>query len=242
MMRVFLILAIGMLGLTGVSAGGDVELFNPMPVWDGSELAEAADGTYSIGNIRIDKANHNFTVAAKVLRTEPPLEYFAVTRGGHKAYESLLEFWASAFQVNLASILIGLEADDAPRPGFQFDPTLLDGKPVDILVSWDDGGDIRHVNGLASLLVTEKPADTGQWVYTGSFKMGAGGPLAAEKTGSLIGLVHDPASLFEHNEGLGIGAYGSVGGNTEVLPAVGEWVYVTISLAERSEGDQEAQR
>ena len=218
------------------------EAYTVIPVWDNAELQETDSGIYTLGNIRIDKERRQFTVAAKVLRTEPPLEYFAVSRGGYKAYESLLEFWTSAFQLNLASILIGLEVPDTPKPGYQFDKVLLEGQAVNIDVWWKDGESEREVQGLSTLLVAEKPADIGQWIYTGSFRSRPDGPLAAQASGTLIGFVHDPLSLFEHNEGLGIGAYGSVGGNTKVLPEVGEWVFVTISLAERLEGDQEARK
>ena len=240
MPRFPVIVAGGLLTLLCAFNANAREAYPVMPVWDNAELQETGDGTYTLGNIRIDKGRRQFTVPAKVLRTEPPLEYFAVTRGGYKAYESLLEFWTSAFQLNLASILIGLEVPETPKPGYQFDKVLLEGQAVSIDIWWKDGESEREVQGLNALQLSEKPADMGQWIYTGSFQNSPDGPLAAEQSGTLIGFVHDPVSLFEHNEGLGIGAYGSVGGNTEVLPEVGEWVYVTISLAERSEGDQEA--
>ncbi len=43
----------------------------------------------------------------------------------------------------------------------------------------------------------------------------------ADSSGSLIGLVHDPMTIIEHQLGLGIGAYGSILGNSEILPPVG---------------------
>ena len=43
----------------------------------------------------------------------------------------------------------------------------------------------------------------------------------ADSSGSLIGFVHDPMTVIEHQLGLGIGAYGSILGNTDILPPVG---------------------
>jgi hypothetical protein len=70
---------------------------------------------YRVGQIEVDKANMRLTVPATVIdlgSPQAPLEYFAVTKGGFKAYESLLELEANAFEFNLACILIGLEVKD----------------------------------------------------------------------------------------------------------------------------------
>jgi hypothetical protein len=56
------------------------------------------------------------------------------------------------------------------------------------------------------------------------------GRFVADATGTLIGFVHDPASIIEHRTGLGIGAYGSVQGNPEVLPPIGSAVELIVTV------------
>jgi len=53
----------------------------------------------------------------------------------------------------------------------------------------------------------------------------------------LIGFVHDPISVIEHREGLGIGAYGSVAANREMVPEPGSrvWLRVTNLKPSRAE-------
>jgi hypothetical protein len=50
----------------------------------------------------------------------------------------------------------------------------------------------------------------------------------AQVLGTLIGFVHDPASVIEHRVGIGIGAYGSIGGNLDLLPEVGTELTLTV--------------
>ena len=53
-------------------------------------------------------------------------------------------------------------------------------------------------------------------------------------TGTLIGFVHDPNTIIESAMGLGIGAYGSVNGNTALLPPAGADVDLVITVPESS--------
>ena len=52
----------------------------------------------------------------------------------------------------------------------------------------------------------------------------------ADRTGTLIGFIHDPASIIEVIDGLGIGAYGSIQGNP-ALPPVGSAVELVVTAA-----------
>ena len=167
-----------------------------------------------------------------MLRREPPLEYFAVSRGGAKGYESLLELDATAYEFNLSCILIGFDASKSKSSKFQFDTSVLEGQGVRIEVSWKT--DERTESAPASHLLSAggKPVDDDGWVYIGSMLQGDGQFMAAQ-SGALIGFVHDPTSVIEHAHGLGIGNYGLLGGNEALVPEEGAPLTVSIELAAR---------
>ena len=185
-------------------------------------IRELGDGRYQIGAIIVDKPGQKLTVPGRVLRLEPPLEYLASTPNGGKAYEALLELDTDAYQFNLACILIGLDNNDVTLPEYQFDAKPIAGPPVAITASWDSDGKTVTVGINELLHIDGKVPAAGGWVYTGSHEMDGDPPVyMAHFLGTLIGFVHDPASVIGHKTGLGIGAYGSVGGNSELLGEVG---------------------
>ena len=98
-----------------------VEQAGEKPAAAQPKVDDLGDQRYRIRLIEVDKARQRFTVPGAVLRHEPPLEFVAATKGGSKAYESLLELGANAFEFNLACILIGLDAEkgDAPEPSLR---------------------------------------------------------------------------------------------------------------------------
>lgn len=182
---------------------------------------------YRIGAIEVDKNQQRFTVPGVVIRLEPPLEFVAVTKGGYKNYESLLELDTNAIAFNLACILIGLDAKKAVAPRYHFDPESTQGMPVEVWVSWRS--EDKDVQIKATDLFQEggQPVGEHEWVYTGSVFM-ADGRYAAEMVGTLIGFVHDPESIIQHRRGLGLGKYGSVAINPAVAPPVGTRVEVSV--------------
>jgi hypothetical protein len=195
---VFIVLAMATLG----AAAPTTEDLKP-------EITDLGNGRYRVGPVEIDKAQNRFTVPGHVLRDAPPLEFLAVAKGGRKGYEAMIELDATAFEFNLACILIGLDGDRATgRPAFHFDPHAIDGDGVAIEVSWGSG-DAQQTRPAAALLVdTDRPVAE-DWVYTGS-EFTSHGAYLAHVDGTLIGLVHDPASVIEHRTGLGINSYGSI--------------------------------
>jgi len=196
---------------------------------EGAPIRELGNDRYQVGNIVIDKANSTFTVPGKVLRTEGPLEYLAVKPGGLKEYESLLQLDASAIEFNIACILIGLTTDNVRLPRYQFDQEEVIGPPVRITAHWERGGK-RYDVPIAKLLYQGgKPIVSDRWRYTGSYRdTGPDRQYMAELSGSLISFVHDPDSIIDHQFGAGIGNYGSMSGNTELLPELGMPLTVTI--------------
>ena len=194
----FIVLAVVTLG--AVAPGPEV----PKP-----EITDLGQGRYRVGPVEIDKTQNRFTVPGHVLRDEPPLEFLAVAKGGRKGYEAMIELDATAFEFNLACILIGLDGDRATgRPAFHFDPHAIDGDGVAIEVSWGAGDSRQTRPGAALLIDGDKPV-ADDWVYTGS-EFTNNGAYLAHIDGTLIGLVHDPASVIEHRAGLGINTYGSI--------------------------------
>ncbi len=185
------------------------------------------DGRLRVGSILVDKDGRRFEVPARVNRHEPPLEYLAVSKGGYKAYESLLELDASAIEFNLACILIGLDAEGARLPRFQFDTEPVTGQQVTIEARWTVDDEPVTAPAAALMTVNDKPA-RGPWVYIGSRTL-QDGTYEAQQIGAVIGFVHDPASVLEHPAGLGIGDYGAVAANTALAPPIDATVVLTVA-------------
>lgn len=199
------------------------------PIFD---LKALGHDRYQIDHIVVDKKARRFTVPGHVAHVgAAPLEYIAVVTGSMKAYEALLEVDATGSEFNLACILIGLEATNRSKPQFQFDRHPADGPAVSIAVTWQDGGRSRRVGADEALMSEAERAKqpASQFVYIGSFTMGPQQRFAADGAGTLVGLVHDPNSVIEHRDGLGIGAYGSVRGNAGALPPIGGAVELVVS-------------
>jgi len=195
---------------------------NPQPV-----VQDLGDQRYRIGAIEIDKGKQIFKVPGVVIRTAPPIEFLAVTQNGYKRYESILELETDAFEFNLACILIGLDNQKAKLPRYHFDPEPTQGDPVDVRLSWQNGDKTVDINAAELFLEGGKPVATQEWVYTGSAFL-PDGRYKAALSGSLISFVHDPESIIQHRQGIGLGNYGGVTLNPEVTPPADTKVEVTI--------------
>jgi hypothetical protein len=188
---------------------------------------------YQIGQVLVERGAHRLTFPARIAHLgEAPLEYLAVTRAGRKLYESLLEADATGSELNLGLILLGFDSTRSSRPLFQFDPHLPAGQRVAIKVRWGTGRAARTVTADEALLddAQLKAVGPSTWVYLGSMLRPRDGKFLADQMGTLIGFVHDPADVVDHQLGLGIGAYGSVRGNTSLLPPVGSAVEVVLTF------------
>ena len=194
------------------------------------EIEELGDDRFRVGNIVVDKGNRSFTLDGKILNLDEPLEYVAVKTEGYKGYESLLELDTSATAFKLACILIGLDEDKSVKPRFQFDENEADGQAVDIKLSWSGEDGSRTINAANALMAGREVFDDQDWVYVGSMPSEQDGSLLAEASGALIGFVHDPLAIIEHRKGAGIGAYGSITGNPDLLPPEGSAITLTVSL------------
>jgi hypothetical protein len=197
---------------------------------------------YQIGSVIVDRGQHRLTIPGRVLLLDRPLEYIAVTTGGHKSYESLLEVDATGSDLMLACILLGVDADAASRPRYQFDQQVTSGTPVDVRIAWTLDGARHEVPAAVALGLEGDAAAAAQkgWIYTGSMKYGDTDRYAADVIGSLISFVHDPYSVIEHRQGIGMGQYGSIRGGTTVLPPVGSLVDVIVVVPEANGASPQA--
>jgi hypothetical protein len=196
------------------------------------ELKSLGKDRFQIGRIVLDKRAGSFTVPGRVHVLGRPLEYLATTPGGMKEYEALLELDTSGSEFNLACILLGLERDPKQGQFYQFSEAPLVGPRVTLEIAWNEGGKRRTVAAAAGLLdaAAGVAPESVEWVYTGSSSIQPSGQFAADMTGTLVGFVHDANSIIESVRGLGIGAYGSVNGNEQVLPPVGTPVELILTL------------
>ena len=225
------IAAIALFGLSpGAMAGDDVATKSSPSIEDLGEQR------YRIGRVTVDKAAQSFTVPGRVIHLSGPMEYVAVTEGGMKEYESVLELGASATEFQLACILIGLDDAGSVKPRYQFDDREAEGQAVDINIAWEADGKTHRTKAANALLQGDEPFDDHDWVYIGSNTQD--GKLTAEMVGTLIGVVHDPDAIIEHRRGAGIGAYGMVTANSGLLPPEGAPVTVSVSVITENGGEE----
>ena len=119
------------------------------------------------------------------------------------------------------------------QPAFQrYSRAPLAGPRVALYIAWSEGATRRKLSAADALLnpQTGVKAESIEWVYLGSPATPPGARFAADVTGTLVGFVHDPTSVIESAGGVGIGAYGSVRGNT-ALPPVGSAIELIVEVA-----------
>jgi len=193
-------------------------------------VEQLGNGLFRVGRIEIDQNKSTLRVPGYMLPGEPTkaIEFLATTPGVYKSSESVMDLHAIAFEFNLASILIGLDAERAVAPEFHFDPTPLQGDRVEIRVSWLQGGQRIDRDAVDLLrLDNGKPPKPSVWIYTGS-GFNQAGDFMAEVDGVLIGMVHAPASIFEHREGMGLGQWGALTIDPEIAPGAGQEIELTV--------------
>lgn len=192
-----------------------------------STIEKLGDGKFRVGKIIIDKANSRFRIEGKVLHLDAPLEFLAVTKGGSKGYESLIELDTNAFEFQLACILIGLDEKKGSASKMHFDPELAKGDIVSIKIGWSKDNRERIYPASETLVEGGKVVKDNKWAFTGS-GFNRDGKFMSAIDGTLIGFVHDPSSIIEHIRGLGVGNYGMVGGNSNTIPKVGSAVWLEV--------------
>jgi hypothetical protein len=163
-----------------------------------SPIERLTRDTLRIGNIYVDTAKKELSVRG-VANEVTSLEFIAVTKGGFKAYESVLELDTNAVNFNLALILMGLDAKRAVMPRHPGEKILPQGDPVEIWVEWADGKDKRRVRAeeLVYNVKTKQTLSKGPWVYTGSVFVEHTNAYMADIDGALIGFIHSMSPIIE---------------------------------------------
>lgn len=198
----------------------------PSPVGD---LKSLGNDRYQAGQIVIDKAARKFTVPGRIILANAPLEYLAGAPGGVKNYETLLELTTTSIEFKLACILIGLEPPSYQAPHEQLSHSRLPGQRVALRLEWQDGDKRRAMPAAEAVLSPNVAAKAGsvEWVYTG--RVMAEATQGYTDRGTLIGFVHDPNTIIESVETIGVGAYGSIRGNP-ALPPVGTPIELVVEV------------
>lgn len=177
-------------------------VYNPPTTMTAPAPVEKLGGdSYRIGEMHLDTKKKELVVPG-TLNDVPVLEFIANTVGGFKAYESAMTLNTNAVSFNAALLVMGLDPAHSRPAQVQFDSRAPEGDPVELTVTWNDGGRTRTVP-IEELLYDHRTKTTlkaGPWVYTGStFYKGANGPIyLAETDGVLIGFMHGPQSIIDN--------------------------------------------
>lgn len=192
-------------------------------------VKDLGDGRLQVGNIIIDGNKKEVIVPGRINMIDGPIEFIACTKGGFKAYESVLEMETDAITFNLSMILLGLDPKKGKAAAYHFDPNQPQGDTVEISIQWDTEDDKKTIMAQEIIhdMSTGKTFPADHWVYTGSVFLEDGRYLA-ELDGVLIGFVHDPASVIESHFSEKFPAYGTYVVNKNHLLKVGMKVQMFI--------------
>jgi len=134
------------------------------------KVQDLGNGHFRVGLIKVDRNQRSFSIPAVVHKDQGMQEFILCTKGGFKEYESTLEAGATAYEVNVACILIGLDPKHARTPRYHFDPNKVTGDRVAVSVHWQEGKQKRSIG--ASQVVKDsrsgKTLPDAGWGYTGS--------------------------------------------------------------------------
>jgi hypothetical protein len=193
--------------------------------------------TFRLGEITIDTAAKTLSISGTVNEAST-LEFLANTVNGAKAYESALTLNTNAVSFNAALLLLGLDVARSKPSAVRFDPATPEGDPVDLTVTWTEGGKPRTVP-IEELLFDQRANrtfPTGPWVYTGSRFIDTGEYrfYLAEADGVLIGFMHGPQSIIDNPRADAIGQYGYFILNPRLGLKPGDVITVTVRALPRT--------
>jgi hypothetical protein len=192
-------------------------------------IERIGENLYRLGTIRVDTGRKEISVPGTVNPDVTTLEFIANARAGVKAYETALTLDTDATTFNTALILIGLNKSRSRNvPTAHFDPATPEGDEVEISIECP-GRECQRMP--AERLMYDKQtnaaAPDGTWIYTGSAFLPDGRYLA-QMDGTLVGFVHDPASIIEFAAGAGLNKYGSIVLNPNIGLSPGTPVVLTL--------------
>jgi hypothetical protein len=202
---------------------------SPSPASAQPTIERIGENLYRLGTIRVDTGRKEISVPGTVNRDVTTLEFIANARAGVKAYETAITLDTDALTFNTALILIGLNKSRTRNvPTAHFDPATPEGDELEISIECP-GRECQRMP--AERLMFDKTTNaavaSGSWVYTGSSFLPDGRYLA-QMDGTLVGFVHDPASIVEFAAGAGLNKYGSIVMNPNAGLAPGTQVVMTL--------------
>jgi hypothetical protein len=217
-------------GAEGLQSGA-----NPFPDF----VKRVGPGLYEIGTVTLDLNVEQAKVPGRINMTRGIIEYLAVVDGRGKLHESVLALNVQPSMLQLALILMGLEAGEwaPPEPGTRRPPTFVTkGDPLVLFVEWEKDGKTERM--AADTLVfnreTQQPLKGNRWNFTGSF-FGSRG-FAADVTGSIIATFFDYRAVLNVSQQVGNPYRGQNQGyevNTSAVPPVDTPIRLVFERAPR---------
>jgi hypothetical protein len=189
-----------------------------------------------IGGIRVDTATNELTVAGRVNPDVKTLEFIANAREGMRAYETAVTLETDAITFNTALLLIGLNrARTKNAPTMHFDSAIPVGDTVEISIECP-GRECQPFPAERFMYdqAAKSALSNGIWVYTGSSFL-PDGRYHAQVDGSIIGFVHDPASIIEYAAGAGLNRYGSIILNPNLGLSAGTAIVLKVKALKASQ-------
>ncbi len=169
-------------------------------------LLKQEDGTYKLGDIRIDAAKRELRLPCKVLHRDLLVEYLLVHETG-KDHETVLTTAVSPLDLQVALLLAnytpgstGLFAalpKGEPPPFPETEPKTPGGHRARLTVEWQQDGQTRSApiaEWYQNTLTGKPPPGLDAWLFTGS-KIDERG-FVAESEGSFIAVYADAFALF----------------------------------------------
>lgn len=169
-------------------------------------LQQQPDGTYSLGDIRIDAAKREVRLPCKVLHRELPIEYLLVHETG-KDHETVLTTAVSPLDLQVALLLANYTPGSAglfaklpqgePLPFPEAAPKTPGGHRARLTVEWQADGETKSAplaQWYQNSDTRQPPPDLDAWLFTGS-QIKEGG-FVAEAEGSFVAVYADANALF----------------------------------------------
>jgi hypothetical protein len=172
-------------------------------------LRELAPSVYAVGKMRLDKNSNTLTFPGTLRLDKGYLEYVLVAPFG-STHESLLVTEVQPSDVHFAMLLLGAKGAGILTPGPEDKPPgqidaeylkrapKLQGDPITITVKWKQDGQEKsaRVEEWIFNKSTNKPAEKGPWMYTGS--MFSEGKFMAQIEGAMAAVVTNPSALINN--------------------------------------------
>jgi hypothetical protein len=180
-----------------LAAGAAAQQANPQAPPKAAPVERLGGNLVRVGNVQADMSKREVTVKGTINEVTV-LEFLANTPQGLKAYESAFTLETNAINLNVAMILIGLEAPSVTVD--DLDPGKpLQGDPVEVWVELKDGVNLKRIRAedIVFNKVSKQTLAPGPWIYTGSAFNRDYNTFAAELDGVLIGLWRVASPIVE---------------------------------------------